>query len=308
MRTTRAAFTLVELLVAAAITGVLVGIFLPAIQQVREAGRRTACSDRSRQLALATHAYESAMKKYPSLDGLLFGADTPDEGDDDLVYRSFILKIAPYLESENQCQLMVQRAKDEFPSTVLADEINFDVPTKIPGLSIVRCPSMSNPLAIENFSAGYPVRCRLDYMPCEGYFDTTNFQDFRSGVNLAKRRSEIKDGTSNTLLYGESQGEVVNGQRQSSYGYAYVPWGLFVNWAYDIDYSFVRPNPYLNPFQDLDGNRRYSIEQFSSTHPQLVVFSLCDGSVQAMDRSVSPEVLISMSSTAFGETVPQFTN
>ncbi len=301
MKRPRTAFTLVELLVVIAIIGILIGMLLPAVQQVREAARRTSCSNKSRQLALATHNYESALKKYPAQFSWLVGQDTPADFSDDLLYSSFVMKIAPYFEGENQYEAMVQRAKDE--GVVWVDEIDWELPTVLPGLDLVKCPSMTEPNTI--FFG--PIRSRTDYMPCDGYI-STDFSDVRLGVNYADRLAEIKDGTSNTLLFGESQGIVINGQRDECYSFAYIPFGLYINWAYDTDFSFVEPNPFLNPFLDLDGNRRYSNEQFSSPHPQLVIFSLCDGSVQALDRTINAEVLISLSSMAFGEVVPDFLN
>ena len=87
----RQAFTLVELLVVIAIIGILVGMLLPAVQQVREAARRASCLNNARQLVLANHNYQSANLKFPTVAPFIVGKGN----------RSWVAAVLPFIEQQN---------------------------------------------------------------------------------------------------------------------------------------------------------------------------------------------------------------
>ncbi len=88
----RGGFTLVELLVVIAIIGTLVGLLLPAVQQAREAARRSACTNQTKQLGLACLNYESTRKRLPAAN---------DRSDHTVAGYSWIVHILPFIEEVN---------------------------------------------------------------------------------------------------------------------------------------------------------------------------------------------------------------
>jgi len=96
----RSGFTLIELLVVIAIIGVLVGLLLPAVQQAREAARRSACSNNMKQMGLAVHNYADVNpEKFPVgwVGEYEMGEWHGDEGEG----HGFASRMLPFIEENN---------------------------------------------------------------------------------------------------------------------------------------------------------------------------------------------------------------
>ena len=105
--TSRRGFTLIELLVVIAIIGVLVGLLLPAVQQAREAARRSSCGNKLKQQGLASHNYADKHASrgdnfLPSAMGVnATGASTVTNPVTGVTHWSHIVAILPYGEENN---------------------------------------------------------------------------------------------------------------------------------------------------------------------------------------------------------------
>ena len=292
----RKAFTLVELLVVIAIIGVLVGMLLPAVQQVREAARRSQCTNNLRQLALAALNYESAHGTLP--DPTL---------DADVKYRNGFLPIMPFAEMSNLYDEIFRRAKT-VPS-LWCDQIPVSMPLQLGGIPF-QCPSMDDPEKILQWEPppeASPPSHRIDYLGCRGHWGVELGSRqimglFDNGRLQGQTLGAVYDGTSNTLFWGESLGSTADGHRVAAWGYNTRHVGLTINDAIFQETGWI--DAHLNPVL-IDGVKRYSHQQFSSPHPGTVNFSLGDGSTHAFSRLVDVCILDAMSTCANGEVVQE---
>jgi prepilin-type N-terminal cleavage/methylation domain-containing protein/prepilin-type processing-associated H-X9-DG protein len=181
----RRGFSLVELLVVMAITAILVGLLLPAVQRVREAASAVRCKNNLHQIGLAMHAYLAERGIFPP--GGLEWRPPGNTTQRQLAWSAFIL---PYLDQESlYCQLDLSTPFDSPQNAAAAAAV----------LTIYMCPSArrDSPLIDR--------RGACDYGGIFGERITSPNQPPKGAMiyDVAFRVADISDGTSTTLMIGE---------------------------------------------------------------------------------------------------------
>jgi prepilin-type N-terminal cleavage/methylation domain-containing protein/prepilin-type processing-associated H-X9-DG protein len=229
MRRVRPAFTLIELLVVIAIIAILIGLLVPAVQKVREAAARMACSNNLKQIGLALHNYENTNNKLPPASQIPWWVGVKDK-DDFLDFTkhfgpNWAVLLLPYIEQNN---LYAQANPDSYPGVPIAqgqDPTNSVQTWRSIVANEVKtylCPSDSNNtqhyqdpvVSPGNWARGnYGVTAGWeDYDHVANGFTMTTSQagpikGFVSSpmmsANYGARFSEVTDGLSNTIMVGE---------------------------------------------------------------------------------------------------------
>ncbi len=215
-RKKRSAFTLIELLVVIAIIAVLVAILLPAIQQAREAARRSQCSNNMKQLGIAMHSYHETYGTLPL--GGATGYNAPHIADRNQSGHVWLRAIMPYIDQAASYNAWNENAQyNQLGNTAI-------IRATIPGLL---CPSDTatktwNSTPNYNYAVNLGNTTSGRTTPYNGatFMMAPFFQNvftvaattLPAGIEgRVTKFSDFGDGTSNVMLLGEvRQGQ--NGQ------------------------------------------------------------------------------------------------
>ena len=292
----RRAFTLIELLVVIAIIAVLIALLLPAVQQAREAARRSQCKNNMKQVGIALHNYHDTFGTLPPGTVWTGGAvnASPRTG-------GFVIHTLPY-----------------FDQATVYNLINFNVSgilwygnnTAATGaaLPMLLCPS-------DGMATGFIVSSsqrwsRSNYL---GIFSGFNSGDIFTaasdndstkravfGMNRGSAIRDILDGTSNTVLLGEDCGrstQYVNGKVQAQ------PFEA-VGWAYPLpcaNFDGQDAQGNILGSRSMNGNNYF---EYYSFHGGGCNFLFCDGSVRFLAENLPIATMAAHVTRAGGEIPP----
>jgi prepilin-type N-terminal cleavage/methylation domain-containing protein len=194
-------FTLIELLVVIAIIAVLVAMLLPAVQQAREAARRSQCKNNLKQLGLALHTYHDTFNVFPP--SAIWGWYAPSAGASTVVQRnySWIVMLLPYLD-QGPMYNSINFSLPLWDTTLKTQVDSNGSPLHKKQLTVLTCPtsgalaSANPPTAYTNYAGSQMYWAQSAYWgndPASGVF--SDFQN--TGIR------DIKDGTTTTIAVGE---------------------------------------------------------------------------------------------------------
>jgi prepilin-type N-terminal cleavage/methylation domain-containing protein len=270
----RSAFSLIELLTVVAIVGVLLGLLLPAIQQIRASSLKIACQNQIKQLGLAFHGYQNQ-------NGLLPPGLESDQPSNLLPYLNWHARLLPHLEHATHWQQILDNYKTERdflkpPHRLLAST----------DLSIFMCPADGR-----SNRGGHKFAGLTSYLGNGGRNAVS--ADGVLYLDSRLRWDDITDGLSNTLLIGERPANP-----DLTMGWWYAGWGQDQDGSGDSvlgvrEINFGSPygrgceiGPYR--FRGRQINDSCGTFHFWSVHAGGAHFACADGSVRFLLYAADP--------------------
>lgn len=308
----RRAFTLIELLVVIAIIAVLIALLLPAVQQAREAARRSQCKNNLKQLGLALHNYHDSYTVLPPAH--LGRCTTPT------LYASGLTMILPYID---QAPLY---NKYNFNGSATTHPSTGSTPTDDPvtngnaavvktRINVFLCPTDNGQIMIPYPTAHYGIsatntgtggaRTNYDFLTATTYNSCENFAALALntkcmfGDNSSTNFRDVTDGTSNTIMMGETTRTTYNGAGVTAWGYrGWVMVGLNLR-----DYAInVWAYPSVTPIPGRLGSWSYS----GSLHVGGAHYVLGDGAVRFISENLDSTVRRNLAIMSDGNVLGEF--
>jgi prepilin-type N-terminal cleavage/methylation domain-containing protein len=289
-------FTLIELLVVIAIIAILIALLLPAVQQAREAARRTQCRNHLKQLALAVHNYESSYNTLPiNRYGDYTYSHLWNYAYEDSTSWSWLATILPYIDQAglwNQGNIPFVALKDSpvLSATVAVFNCPSDVlsgsgpkPERSHYLRTTPTVGMTNYKGVQgaNFCWGDWANPNPGGGSCEPW-EHGNGPLFPLDYVRPRRWQNFVDGTSTTLLIGE---DIYNPGNPGNMHY-----GLGYAWAHAVEANAIaalpinarRPDGTPYAPGDWQGQNGFRSQHTGGAH-----FALGDGSVRFLSENIA---------------------
>lgn len=304
-------FTLIELLVVIAIIAILIALLLPAVQQAREAARRSQCKNNLKQLGLALHNYHDTQNIFPPG---WFGYDL-NRG---------------YFSTQFAWGALLLPGLDQAP---LWNSIDFrrravdsaNIPILKEVAPVFVCPSDTGPAVTKQLCLPFNSNLNTDwatsnYLGCRGGFFLIPPQNLVSQLSLGgnpsankglfdntsvRRIRDITDGTSSTFAIGETMVDTVDFRGTPN---PVAPlWNASRMEGSDVTALCVKSSPpnFVSPaIGGLPSGYRYG--NFHSRHTGGVHLLLCDGAVRFISQNIDGATYESLGTIGNGEVIGDF--
>lgn len=328
-------FTLIELLVVIAIIAILIALLLPAVQQAREAARRTQCKNNLKQLGLALHNYIDVATVLPP-SACINPVTSATSGNGSWGVHGRIL---PFLDQGNL-----------YNSVDLTT--GWDFQTAIDGLKIPGYACPSDPRSDEARDPGsgkvtlYPTNYGFNFGTWFVYNPVTGQGgDGAFFPNAKLRMAAFTDGTSNTLMAGEvkawtpyrrnggpiattipqtivdAEAAIASGVQFKNTGHTEWPDGRVHHHGFttttspnaatscsdgSTTYEFCDFNSWQEGKDGISGNPSYAIITSRSHHPGIVQVALMDGSCRSISENIDLSIWRGLGTRSGGEVLGEF--